>query len=216
MKTLFRKAMIGIVLLFPAFQSGSQERAPDLLPKFPFYLIRHGETNWNVEGRIQGQKDVPLNDNGIQQARKAGNLLKKKGIRIRQIISSDLLRSRETARIIHDELKVPEPIRYNHDLAERSMGVLEGRLSIELGSNADLTNQSPPQGESFREFQNRTVKGIDESVHEEGTLIVTHGGVFGAFMEAIGHKNIFIRNAVPFLISPPSGAQKEWTVQAID
>ena len=70
-------------------------------------LIRHGQTNWNVEGRMQGREEVPLNENGIAQAKEAALGMKAAcdaiGLRFNKIISSPLERAVDTAKIISDE-----------------------------------------------------------------------------------------------------------------
>lgn len=66
------------------------------------YLIRHGETDWNVERKIQGQTDIPLNSNGKQQAEEAANEIA--NLKIDRIISSDLSRAKETAEIINKKV----------------------------------------------------------------------------------------------------------------
>ena len=62
------------------------------------YLIRHGETDWNLEGKLQGREDIPLNDNGIQQAIICGQAFK--GRKIKAILTSPLIRAKRTAEII--------------------------------------------------------------------------------------------------------------------
>lgn len=90
-------------------------------------LIRHGETDWNRDRRIQGATDIPLNDNGRAQARAAAALLRDRldlGLPV-SIVSSDLARARETAEIIATELGIAAPRTYR-GLRERSYGEAEG------------------------------------------------------------------------------------------
>ena len=86
-------------------------------------LIRHGQTDWNAEGLLQGSSDIPLNDVGRHQARDALMTLRSKPWDV--VVSSPLLRARETAALIADGLGIPLGDAYP-GLAERDYGVLEG------------------------------------------------------------------------------------------
>jgi broad specificity phosphatase PhoE len=92
-------------------------------------LTRHGETEWNASGLIQGNRDIPLNENGRAQARRLGMLLR--GRHVVKIYASPLSRARETAGIIKDVLEEGStgdiPLVIDPALAERSFGPLEGR-----------------------------------------------------------------------------------------
>src|SRR6266851_890326 len=95
------------------------------------YLIRHGETDWNRDRRIQGQSDTPLNDVGRAQARLLG--LKLLDVRFELAYSSDLSRAIETAELILE----PRPIAIATDvgLRERAFGEWEGGLAEEIGQS---------------------------------------------------------------------------------
>ena len=87
------------------------------------YLVRHGETEWNRQRRIQGLTDIPLNDTGREQARLTGTLLTRRPIT--RVVASPLGRARETAQIISAELGLGEP--QLHDaFVERNYGAAEG------------------------------------------------------------------------------------------
>ena len=86
------------------------------------YLIRHGQTNWNAERKIQGQTDIPLNQIGQQQAKDVSEEISK--LKIDKIFSSDLLRARETAEIINE--KIGAKIEYDKRLREVNYGNYEG------------------------------------------------------------------------------------------
>lgn len=92
------------------------------------HLVRHGQTDWNVQGRMQGHSDIPLNANGVQQAAVAAEALR--GRPIGAVISSDLIRARQTAEPIAAVAGVElvlEPA-----LRERGFGVAEGELETEI------------------------------------------------------------------------------------
>mgnify|MGYP005782903757 FL=1 len=85
-------------------------------------ITRHGQTDWNVLGKIQGQTDIELNDNGRQQAKETGELIKNENIDI--IITSPLKRAKETAKIINENFNVT--IIEDNRLMERNFGKSEG------------------------------------------------------------------------------------------
>jgi broad specificity phosphatase PhoE len=90
-------------------------------------LVRHGETDWNAEGRLQGHTDRPLSDLGRRQARQlAGELASEE---LDAIYSSDLARARETAEIVGERLGLPVVL--DPDLREKDWGTWEGLTSVE-------------------------------------------------------------------------------------
>jgi probable phosphoglycerate mutase len=148
-------------------------------------VIRHGETDWNREQRFQGQIDVPLNATGHAQARRLAQALA--GERFDQLLSSDLLRARETAAPLQRAgARGVTPLA---GLREQSFGVLEG-LDVPaikaqhpglwaqwLRHDADAVL---PGGESTRQFHARVMAAVRAlaQAHEGRTLaLVTHGGV---------------------------------------
>ena len=88
------------------------------------YVIRHGQTNWNIEGRIQGKTDIELNTEGTKQALKIKSIIKDYNIDL--IISSPLKRARKTAEIINEALNCP--IIFDKSLEERGYGIIEGQV----------------------------------------------------------------------------------------
>ena len=87
------------------------------------YLLRHGQTDWNLERRIQGHLDIPLNETGKKEALVC--LEKLSSLDIDKIISSDLIRAKETAQIINEKLHLP--IHFDSRLREVNLGNLQGR-----------------------------------------------------------------------------------------
>ncbi len=127
-------------------------------------LIRHGETDWNRQGRFQGQIDVPLNDNGRAQAGKTAELLKE--VTIDFAVSSSMLRPKETAEII---LKYHPSIHLElqDGLREISHGLWEGKLEVEIEQTCpgelhrwreDPASVQMPQGENLQQVWQRSVK----------------------------------------------------------
>ncbi len=149
-------------------------------------VIRHGETAWNVDTRIQGHLDIPLNDTGRQQARKLGRALAG-GPPLDAIYTSDLSRAHETARAVGDATGVP--VVTDTGLRERRFGTFEGRTFAEI--ELELPEQSirwrkrdpvfaPEGGESLIELRERVVStaaGL-AARHAGGHIaLVAHGGV---------------------------------------
>ena len=139
------------------------------------YLIRHGQTDWNVERKIQGQTDIPLNINGKQQAKEAAEEIA--NLKIDKIISSDLSRAKETAEIINK--KVGAEITYDKRLREVNYGDFEG-IQIDKFTDKDwvIFNETPEKikGESRQQVYDRVKSFIDEIKDDENVLVVTHGG----------------------------------------
>ncbi len=145
-------------------------------------LIRHGETDWNVEGRYQGQADPPLNARGLEQARKLAAELSEVGIEI--IYSSPLRRAWQTAEVIARALGVP--LHPEPRLMEIHQGDWEGRLRAEIAARyPDLFRRwlsepwevTPPGGEHLRDVQRRVYAAVDDILarHRGQTVaLVTH------------------------------------------
>jgi broad specificity phosphatase PhoE len=132
-------------------------------------LVRHGETDWNAAGRLQGQTDRPLSEFGRGQARKlAGELV---GEELEAIYSSDLSRARETAEIIGERLGLPVVL--DPDLREKDWGTWEGLTSAER----DRVEFAGESTEAHRERILRALRRISELHPGDGrVLVVTHGG----------------------------------------
>jgi probable phosphoglycerate mutase len=147
-------------------------------------VARHGETDWNVSGILQGWLDVPLNDRGRRQAYEmvAGFTQS----RFAQVCSSPLVRSRETAEIIARSLRLAPP-EFHDGLKERNFGAIQGIPKAELAElNPVLLQQilkrNPAtffeQGESMDEFADRVLDAIIEIAKPncgKRILAITHG-----------------------------------------
>ena len=104
------------------------------------YLIRHGETDWNLQGRLQGREDIPLNQTGILQAEACGEALR--AVRLDSIHTSPLMRAEETAEIIAAWQQCPVIV--NSELIERDYGRLAG-LSPQERQRFEASGQSSGQ-----------------------------------------------------------------------
>ena len=146
------------------------------------YLLRHGETAWNVEERIQGKMAVSLNETGRKQAKKLGEVFR--CISLDSVHSSPVQRTMDTAKeIFATPLECPQ-------FGEREMGALEGLTLKQLKAQIpdveqqwarDKIDWKPPgKGETVREFQERCINSFKKIVKDnlgKTVLIVTHGGV---------------------------------------
>jgi broad specificity phosphatase PhoE len=131
-------------------------------------LVRHGETDWNAEGRLQGHTDRPLNPYGREQAKKLAERLD--GDSIAAVYASDLSRARETAEIVGERLGLTVVI--DPDLREKNWGTWEGLT----GSERDRVEFEGETTEEHAERILRAVKRIAERHPDERVLVVTHGG----------------------------------------
>ncbi|WP_299235984.1 histidine phosphatase family protein [Natronomonas sp.] len=147
--------------------------------------VRHGETDWNRNGRMQGWAPVPLNGTGREQATALGESLAEE-YAFDRVVSSDLLRAEETTeRVLESVGSVP--VSAEAAWRERDLGVYQGltREDVEarfpafgLGETAyEATEAVPEGGESFRDVERRVVGRFEELAAATGTvLLVTHGG----------------------------------------
>jgi probable phosphoglycerate mutase len=158
-------------------------------PTTNIILIRHGETAWNAERRLQGHLDITLNHEGERQAEALGAALA--GERFDAIVASDLLRARRTAEAVAQRHGVP--VRLDRELRERCYGGFEGLLYAEIEARfpaqfaawqrREVDAALPPgvnPGETFRQFHRRVLDAILRwaGEHPGKTLaLVAHGGV---------------------------------------
>jgi probable phosphoglycerate mutase len=148
-------------------------------------LVRHGETAWNAEGRVQGQTDVPLNEVGQAQARAVAAALA--GERFDAIYSSDLARVRQTAEPAAERLGLP--VALDAALRERHYGVFERHTYVEVRERypaeyARFRDKDPDfdfgTGEALTAFERRALACVAALIerHAGGSILVfTHGGV---------------------------------------
>ncbi|HLS92797.1 MAG TPA: histidine phosphatase family protein [Microbacterium sp.] len=147
-------------------------------------LVRHGETDWNREGRLQGHSDIPLNDTGRAQAAAAAEALR--GGDYARLVSSPLSRARETAQIIGKALGLDGPEEFD-GLKERGYGVAEGLPVAEYWSRFPA-GTDVPDAESDDELLDRalaTIVAIAEDAGEAPVIAVAHGGLIGRVLRHI-------------------------------
>jgi broad specificity phosphatase PhoE len=165
-------------------------------------IARHGETDWNAAGILQGWLDVPLNDGGRRKAREMATAFADAGFSA--IWTSPLVRARETAEIIAQALRLPPPI--CHDgLKERNFGAIQGIPKLEVGeSNPILLQQilrrNPATdfdgGEAMDEFADRVlgaIMAIGAAHGGERVLAIIHGWVMDVITRHIDGRP---RNAI--------------------
>lgn len=158
-----------------------------------WYMVRHGETSWNAEGRIQGQTDIPMHDGGREAAWRTGVRLA--DIRFDAVYASDLSRTRETAELIlAAQTAAPPPIVATPELREIFFGALEGLTADELEAvdpraahpqRARDLDYAPMGAESFRKLLDRLgAFGAElEAAHAGNDLLVVgHGGSLRALI----------------------------------
>lgn len=143
------------------------------------YVVRHGQTNWNVENRLQGNVDIPLNNTGIKQAHSLANQIQH--LNFNMIISSPLSRALDTANIINQKKSVP--IIINEAIIERNYGFLEGFYGTDYDQNLywDYNrNYKYKNVESIQSFFKRIHIFLDnllQTYPDKNLLLVTHSGV---------------------------------------
>jgi 2,3-bisphosphoglycerate-dependent phosphoglycerate mutase len=155
------------------------------MPSARVILVRHGETDWNAAGRIQGHSDTPLNAVGRIQAQRVAACLVREPVRA--IYTSDLARAYETAAIIDQSLQVG--VVTSPALRERRYGTWEGLTSLEIQARypeqfvawrAHSMDFAPPEGETRYQLLSRALTELQSIVSRhpgELVVVVTHGGL---------------------------------------
>lgn len=146
-------------------------------------IIRHGETDWNVEGRFQGREDIPLNQNGLLQAEQCGLALSKGNWDM--IVTSPLLRAKQTAECIAGILNISHVL-LEEDFIERDLGKASGLSPDEryaLYPNKDYEGM-----EDWDNLKNRLCKALNKHIHAnpgKNILIVSHGAAIYAILSEL-------------------------------
>lgn len=162
-----------------------------------FWLIRHGETEWNANRRLQGWLDIPLSETGYRQARQlAAHLQTLNSPKFDAVLSSDLSRAAETARIASAHLELP--LVTTPELRERNYGIYQGMdwAALTEGlAREGISLRDPDQpiqgGESFSAFAERITATFENFARQyagKSVLVFSHGGVIDvAWRRAGGH-----------------------------
>jgi broad specificity phosphatase PhoE len=160
------------------------------------FLVRHGETDWNREGRLQGGQDIPLNALGRMQAEEAGSRLRALTPDFARLdyVSSPMERARDTMTILRRELGLPpDDFRIDERLRELTFGAWEGFTWREIRKSERELAQArerdkwgfvPPGGESYRMLAERVRPALEALAPD--TVLVSHGGVARAVLALIG------------------------------
>jgi broad specificity phosphatase PhoE len=180
------------------------------------YLARHGETDWNASGKLQGRTDIPLNDVGRAQARALAARLV--GEPITSVTTSDLLRAGETGDIVAEALGV-QARHIDADLRERSFGIFEGLTREECAVRypdewrAWVDHTITPVGAEAREAavlrMTRALSRVATRAGDEAALVVSHGGAMRLMLvEWFGAPVPPIANGTVYRVEPAGNAFK--------
>lgn len=157
------------------------------------YIIRHGQTDWNLSRRLQGHNSVPLNETGRQEAEKARKKIN--SLKIDKIISSDLLRARQTAEIVNKDLC--KNLFLDSRLRSVNYGMLDGRYIPEISKEEWAIYNSTPEkfaAESVESVFWRIKSFFDEQFsRKENVLVVAHGGTLRILSYYLSNRDTFIR-----------------------
>jgi uncharacterized phosphatase len=150
------------------------------------YLVRHGETDWNLQRRIQGSTDIPLNETGRAQARTTGGLLARRNWDA--IYASPLSRAFETASIIASSVGLPAPTT-EPLLVERNYGEAEGMTGTDIDAlypaGVDVPGRESREAVTARVLP--ALLAIAEQHHDQAVIVVSHGGVIRSVLNAVEH-----------------------------
>lgn len=170
-----------------------------------FYFARHGQTDWNLQGRMQGSTDIPLNEKGIEQAELLSQKILDLNLNIGKVYTSHLTRAFETGRIVSKKLGVP--IEKIPGLQEMCIGKWEGMLWTDCNEKyaeeialwkENRRYSKIHGGENYQEVAQRIWCALEQifsqidqgKVKDKNVLIVTHGGCIKTLMCLIKEQDI--------------------------
>lgn len=191
------------------------------------YLARHGQNEDNAEGLLNGHRDRPLTTKGLEQAEEIGGKIKESGIVFSHILSSPLIRAKQTADIIAERNEFPQSVEIEPDLIERDFGSMTGveQKRIEELCSPDIIKTStvmyflsPDGAETFPDLIQRAKKLIQKlkSRFETGNILLVSHGDFGKMLYAAYYdlpwvdvlKNFHFGNSELLLMSEDSSPEE--------
>ncbi len=149
------------------------------------FLVRHGVTDWHDEGKVLGQRDIPLNARGTAQAEAVANALSE--IKIADVISSPLVRAVQTAELISEKFGIQ--IARDPRFIDFRVGKWEGMKYEDISASPEyqrfladpMSERIPGGGEGMADIRKRAVGGVEQSLEDcpsgDGIVIVTHAGL---------------------------------------
>ncbi len=162
------------------------------MSKTTLFLIRHGQTDWNLAGKIQGHADIPLNATGKAQAQKVAQFLKKKQVSFAALYSSDLQRAHQTAQEIAAIFALE--IILAADLREGHFGKMEGLTKQERADLYGLMKEEEALEKAGGEPRDKVVARVMNYLHGivkkhkgQHVAVVTHGWLLHSFLTHLGH-----------------------------
>lgn len=182
-----------------------------MLTKTSFYFARHGQTDWNLAGRLQGQTDIPLNAVGQSQAEALAE--RAQGLGIETICASPLTRAQQTANAVSDFIGTP--IITLNDLAECGWGEREGHTKGSWYSEWKAGRFHAERGETFESFLERALEGINQALALTGpVLIIAHGGLIWTLEKHTRiHFDRRVNNVDLLRFEAPLDPRSQWQVE---
>lgn len=147
------------------------------------YLIRHGETDWNRQGRFQGREDIPLNATGMMQAEQCANAIR--GMTFEAIITSPLIRARKTAEIIAQSLEISQLI-IEEGITERDFSKVSGMTPEErevFYASGEKDDKEPWEDLCSRMITN--LKKYGDQFYNRNIIMISHGASINAVLSAL-------------------------------
>lgn len=172
------------------------------------YLIRHGQTDWNIQGRFQGREDIPLNEVGIMQAQECGEALK--GENFKAVITSPLSRASKTAEIIA-ELVSADHVIIEDQITERDFSKVSGMTPKER--EAFYASGEEDDKEPWEQLCNRMIsciKSYGEKYYNHNIIMVSHGASINSVLSVLstgktGTGKIILKNTCINIIDYENG-----------
>lgn len=172
------------------------------------FLIRHGETDWNLQGRFQGREDIALNEKGILQAKLCGIALK--GETFKAVITSPLGRAKRTAEIVAENIEV-QNILIDKDLTERDFSKVSGMTPAER--EVFYHSGQKDDKEPWEDLRNRMmfcIKKYADMFYDENIIMVSHGASINSVLSVlsggeVGTRKTILKNACINIITYEGG-----------